>query len=202
MTIKQKQNLLAYLGYYVGNIDGDWGTLSQTATKAFQQDFGGISIDGIAGEETQMALRHAVTYGMPAKNVDEPAEDVNFSGTGTFWDNIRYWTREEFKCRCGEYHTPYCNGYPVEPDQTLVELADDARAHFGRPGHRSSGIRCRQHNADQPGSAANSKHLFGKALDFWIEGVSGSALLAYVQRDPRTSYAYIVQDNIIHMDVA
>ena len=25
MTIKQRQNLLAYLGYYVGNIDGEWG---------------------------------------------------------------------------------------------------------------------------------------------------------------------------------
>ena len=45
MTIKQKQNLLAYLGYYVGNIDGEWGTLSKTATTAFQKDFG-LKADG------------------------------------------------------------------------------------------------------------------------------------------------------------
>lgn len=25
MTIKQRQHLLAYLGYYVGNVDGVWG---------------------------------------------------------------------------------------------------------------------------------------------------------------------------------
>ena len=35
MTNKQKQCLLCYLGYYVGSIDGVWGTLSKTATKAF-----------------------------------------------------------------------------------------------------------------------------------------------------------------------
>ena len=46
MTIKQRQHLLAYLGYYVGNIDGQWGTLSKTATVAFQKDFG-LTADGV-----------------------------------------------------------------------------------------------------------------------------------------------------------
>lgn len=200
MTVTQKQNLLQYLGYYHGPVDGLWGDQSQQATEDFQRDFGGITVDGIAGAETQKAMTHAVAYGMPARDADEPATDVNVGST--FWDHIRYWTREEFKCRCGEYHAPYCNGFPVEPDQTLVELVDDIRAHFGRPAHRSSGIRCQRHNADQHGSAANSKHLYGKALDFFIEGVSGADLLARAQSDPRTSYAYIIEGQYVHVDVA
>ena len=90
----------------------------------------------------------------------------------------------------------------MEPDQTLVELVDDIRHDFGRPGHPSSGIRCEQHNADQPNSAPNSKHKYGKALDFFIEGVSGAALLARAQADPRTNYAYIIDGQYVHVDVA
>lgn len=55
MTIKQQQHLLAYLGYYVGNVDGVWGTLSKTACKAFQKDFFQMDskVDGICGSETE-----------------------------------------------------------------------------------------------------------------------------------------------------
>ena len=130
MTIKQRQHLLAYLGYYVGNVDGDWGTLSKTACKAFQNDFG-LKADGIAGTDTEKALTHAVAYGMPAK---KPETVVS----GTFWDDIEYWKREEFRCQCGG---KYCNGFPAEPDEKLVRLVNDIRKKAGRPAHRSSGLR-------------------------------------------------------------
>ena len=81
MTIKQKQCLLAYLGYYVGNIDGKWGQLSKVACKAFQKDFG-IPDDGVCGSETEKALKHAVAYGMPVK--EEPKD---------FWEGIKYFKR-------------------------------------------------------------------------------------------------------------
>lgn len=204
MTNKQRQLLLAYLGYYVGDIDGDWGTLSRTACKAFQTDFGGIAVDGFGGPETDKALKHAVAMGFLRRDMVQGATDNTVgdksSSTGTFWDHIRYWKREEFACRCGDYHAPYCNGFPVEPDQTLVELVDDIRHDFGRPGHRSSGIRCYQHNIDSKG-AKNSKHTIGKALDFFIEGVSGAQLLARAKADPRTSYAYIIEGQYVHVDV-
>ena len=203
MTIKQRQHLLAYLGYYIGAIDGDWGAGSRAACTAFQRDRN-ITADGYGGPETDKQLRYAVANDLfrwePVE--DEVVVSKNETTTGTFWDHIRYWKREEFRCRCGEYHAPYCNGFPVEPDQTLVELVDDLRHSFGRPGHPSSGIRCEQHNADQPNSAPNSKHKYGKALDFFIEGVSGSALLARAQADPRTNYAYIIDGQYVHVDVA
>ncbi len=192
MTVKEKQHLLAYLGYYVGDVDNEWGTLSKTACKAFQQDYFQMDskVDGICGTETEKALKHAVCYGMPAKK-----QEVLVSGD--FWDDIKYWSREEFRCQCGG---KYCSGYPAEPDQTLVELVDTLRHKAGRPGHRSSGLRCATWNTIQ-GGVANSKHMTGKALDFFIEGLSGNQLLAMAQSDPRTSYAYIIDGQYVHVDV-
>lgn len=196
MTVKRKQCLLYYLGYYAGEIDGEWGILSGEATKDLQRDHN-LVVDGIFGDKTLEAAKNAVAndrFKIITKDQDQTTD------TSDWWENIRYWTRNEFACRCGEKHTPYCNGFPVEPDRTLVELADDIRAHFGRPAHRSSGIRCTQHNIDSRG-VSNSKHLYGKALDFFVEGVSGAQLLAYVQTDPRVNYAYIIEGQYVHMDV-
>ena len=197
MTAKQKQCLLAYLGYYHGAIDGAIGPQTRAAVEEFQRAEG-LTAVGSPGPLTQAALLEAVANG---RFRAEDTQIVPDEPTGTFWDHIRYWTREEFRCRCGEYHAPYCNGFPVEPDQTLVELADDVRAHFGRPGIRSSGIRCKQHNADQKNSAVNSRHLYGKALDFRIQGKTSGEVLAYVQTRPGVRYAYAIDDSYVHMDV-
>ena len=196
MTTLQIQALLTYLGYDPGEVDGLPGKNTRRAVLAFQAAEG-LAQDGSPGPITRAALLDAVAAGrFRAEDAQTPDDS-----TGTFWDHIRYWTREEFRCRCGEYHAPYCNGFPVEPDQTLVELADDVRAHFGRPGIRSSGIRCKQHNADQKNSAVNSRHLYGKALDFRIQGKSSADVLAYVQTRPGVHYAYAIDDSYVHMDV-
>lgn len=187
MTIRQIQHLLAYLGYYLGTVDGIWGNLSAGAVKQFQMDFGDLDADGIAGTKTQEALKYAVANGMPHK--EESEED--------FWGHIRYWSREEFRCRCGG---KYCSGFPAEPDTVLVELVDDLRSMAGRPAHASSGLRCQTWNAIQ-GGVAGSRHLTGKALDFSVEGLSGDQLLALAQSDPRTRYAYIIDGGWVHVDV-
>ena len=196
MTIKQRQHLLAYLGYYVGQVDGDWGSLSKTACTAFQKDRE-ITADGYGGPETDKALKHAVANDL-FKSEPVVDEDTNVpTTTGTFWDHIRYWSREEFRCLCGG---KYCNGFPVEPNQILVELVDDIRHKAGRPGIPSSGLRCKTWNALQ-GGVANSDHMEGKALDFSVEGMSGSQLLALAQADSRTRYAYIIDGGWVHVDV-
>lgn len=184
MTNKQRQLLLAYLGYYAGDIDGDWGTLSRTACKAFQTDFGGIAADGFGGPETDKALKQAV------------AEDRRRTSPG--WEGIRYWTREEFRCQC---NGQYCDGFPAEPDLVLVALLDDVREHFGRPGHRSSGLRCKTWNAIQ-GGVPNSRHLTGKAMDFRIEGHTAGEVLDYVNRIGSARYAYAIDSAHVHVDVA
>lgn len=192
MTIKQKQHLLAYLGYYVGNIDGDWGALSKTACKAFQKDFGGLEVDGICGAATEKALKHAVAYGMPAKKVEETKP----SASGDFWDGIKYFKKSEFACKCGKH----CNGFPVEPQEKLIKVADRTRAHFGNRITVSSGVRCAQHNANV-GGVSNSRHLSGKAMDFCVSGMSASMVLTYVQKQPEIRYAYAIDSNYVHMDI-
>lgn len=177
MTAKQKQCLLAYLGYYTGQADGIWGPLSQNAAKAFQNDWG--------SGELEEALKQAVVSGMPEK---EGSED--------FWRGIRYFTRQEFACKCGK-----CGGFPTEPDRTLVQLAEDVREHFGAPMIPSSGVRCAAHNV-RVGGVSGSRHLSGKAVDFCIRGKSAAQILAFVQRDPRTRYAYAIDAAYVHMDVA
>ena len=168
MTIKQQQLLLAYLGYYTGDIDGRFGPQSVAATKAFQRDFGGISVDGICGEQTEKALKHAVAYGIEKKpdstdctNVqNNNTENSTDGNTGTVWDEIKYFKKQEFACKCGKY----CNGYPAEIDMNMVKIADEIRARIGKPIHINSGLRCKTHNANV-GGVSNSQHLLGKAAD-------------------------------------
>lgn len=163
MTIKQKQCLLAYLGYYSGSIDGKWGAKSKSATKAFQNDFG-ITADGICGTETEKALKHAVTYGMPKK--EEPKD---------FWAGIQHFKKSEFKCKCGK-----CGGFPVEPDEKLVELLEKIRNHFGAAVTITSGVRCKTHNTNV-GGASGSQHLKGTAADIKVKGVAPEKVAAYAE---------------------
>lgn len=168
MTLKQKQSLLAYLGYYNGPLDGLWGEKSQRATIDFQRDFVGLSVDGICGEQTEKALKHSVAYGIDKKpdNTDYTGVQNNNAGnstdnnTGTTWDEIKYFKKQEFACKCGKY----CDGYPAEIDMNMVKIADEIRSRIGKPIHINSGLRCKTHNANV-GGVSNSHHLLGNAAD-------------------------------------
>ena len=110
---------------------------------------------------------------------------------------VKYFSRSEFRCPCGR-----CGGFPVEPEERLVRLADMVRQHFDAPATVSSGVRCQAHNDELPGSVKNSYHVRGKAMDFCVRGVSGATLLAYVRQLPGVHYAYQIDDSFVHMDVA
>lgn len=257
MTIKQKQWQLYLLGYYTGNIDGDFGPKSENATLAFQKDFfpDEIAWDGIFGPNTeaktkeiidaiqdvvtayvdtplvndslagsntmeavkayQRAMELPVTGIVDAETYEEirqwvgptpnatptvpdvTVDDDNVSDkTGTFWDEIEYFTREEFKCKCGGR---YCNGYPAEMKEAVVRIANNARKHFGRAGHIISGLRCQIHNANE-GGVANSQHMYGEAIDMRIDNTSADQLLAFVQTQPHR-YAYKINGTNVHVDI-
>ena len=156
MTNKQKQALMAYLGYYVGAIDGIWGSGSREAAKRFRADYGLSNGTGISGAADEKKLLAAVTG--EAKPVEKPVEKPQ--STGDVWAGIQYFRKEEFKCKCGRY----CNGYPAEVDLGMVSIADAIRARLGRPVSVNSGLRCRQHNANVGGASA-SQHMYGTAAD-------------------------------------
>lgn len=190
MTIKQKQCLLAYLGYYTGIIDGIWGPQSEEAAKRFQRDHD-LDDDGVFGKQTRVAILAAVSAGEAAPEINGAEE----TPTGAWWKDIKYFDRSEFACPCGR-----CGGFPVEPDRTLVELSDTVREHFGTPFLPSSGVRCQAHNDELPGSVPNSRHVRGKAVDFCIRGKSSAQVLAYVRTLP-IRYAYAIDGSYVHMDV-
>lgn len=144
MTLTQQQNLLQYLGYYEGKVDGIDGPLTQSAVEAFRKDNGMPNY----GEELEEVLIGAVFHG-------------RFQGSReNFWDTVQYFGRHEFACKCGKY----CDGYPVEPSEALVRLLDEMREIVGLPVYVNSGIRCKQHN-EAVGGAAQSRHMYGDAAD-------------------------------------
>ena len=184
MTVKQKQHLLAYLGYYGGIVDGIWGRQSREAVQAFQQDHG-LPADGCFGAETFQRLVEVIAAG----------QETDQTG-GSFWTDIEFFTEEEFRCKCGGR---YCDGYPARMQEQVVRICDSARRHFGRPGHVISGLRCQKHNASE-GGVENSQHMYGEAVDLMIEGVSADALLAYIQTLPHR-YAYKINAANVHVDI-
>lgn len=54
-TVSQLQTKLRSMGYYSGNIDGIYGSATETAVRNFQRA-GGLTVDGIAGAATLKAL--------------------------------------------------------------------------------------------------------------------------------------------------
>jgi peptidoglycan hydrolase-like protein with peptidoglycan-binding domain len=169
MTVKQQQCLLYYLGYYVGNIDGDWGTLSKTATKAFQKDYG-LTADGVFGTSTEKKILSVVATGKKPQGT---------ATTSDGWDKIRYFQKSEFKCQCGGR---YCNGYPAEIDMTMVGYADEIRHRLGKPLNVNSGLRDPRHNA-AVGGVSDSQHVYGTACDLGCPSGTTPAKMAAIAED-------------------
>lgn len=191
MTTEQLQHLLVFLAYDTGGADGTYGPKTRQAVLDFQKEYGGLAVDGDAGETIWESLRRAIGSGWirPERSADD--EDVSW------WGAIRYFRRDESKiaCSCGR-----CGGFPVEPSRTLMELADRIRGHFDAPMTPTSTVRCPAHNR-AVGGAANSRHLWGKAMDFRIQGKPAGEIIDYVNQQPEVRYAYPVNSRVVHMDV-
>ena len=194
MDTKQIQALLTYLGYDPGDVDGIPGKSTRRAVLAFQAAEG-LEQDGSPGPLTQAALLDAVAKGrFQQEDATKPDDSA-----GTWWDEIRYFKREEkgIACPCGR-----CGGFPVEPAERLMRLADKVRGLAGEPMIPSSTVRCQAHNDELPGSVKNSRHIRGKAMDFCIRGWGAARTLALVRQQPEVRYAYAIDESYVHMDVA
>ena len=192
MTIRQRQHLLAYLGYYVMNVDGIWGSGSREACKSFQLDVN-IPDDGLGGPVTDAALIKAVSNGMI-----KPDRVPENATSGTFWDEIEYFTRDEFRCKCGG---KYCNGYPAEPKEQLVRIADQLRKNLGVPITVVSGLRCPTWNKIQ-GGVENSQHMYGEAADIYARGMSQLRVETELDNIGGVRYHYpITNSSNVHFDI-
>lgn len=177
--------------------DGLAGPRTVAALQAYQKTKG-LSQTGRVDDATWDALMEEspnLPDREPVPEVDTPAEDS--TTVVTFWPGIVYFKREEMRCKCGGR---YCNGFPAEPQELLMELADRAREHFGRPAHVVSGLRCQRWNQIQ-GGVANSQHMYGEAMDIYIEGITADQLLAWMQKQPEVRYCYKINSTNVHFDI-
>lgn len=167
MNVRQKQNLLQYLGYYEGDVDGISGALTEQAVAEFRTDNGNPNF----GDELEEVLIGAVFYGKfkQPKEIEPP---VNVVAPADFWNTVKYFGRHEFACKCGK-----CGGYPVEPKEAFVRKLDAFRERVGEPVYINSGVRCPEHN-EAVGGADDSRHLYGDAADIRCIGKTPEQLYA------------------------
>lgn len=166
-------------------VDGLAGEKTKAATAEYQKK-NGLTATGIADEKTRAKI---------GLDVPEATKTESTTASGDWWDDIKYFKRSEFACKCGK-----CGGFPVEPKEKLVRVADRIRAQKNSPATVSSGVRCATHNA-AVGGVSNSRHKGGKAMDWSVEGTSGAELLALAKKQPEIRYAYIISGNWVHMDI-
>ena len=173
MNTRQIQDSLDLLGYGPISNDGALGPATREAVKKFQRQEG-LSDDGIPGPITGAKLLEAVAAGRMYKPQETTSKPPG--KTGTFWDEIEFFTREEFRCKCGGR---YCNGFPAEMSEDTVRCADEIRRRAGVPLRVNSGLRCDRWNAIQ-GGVKNSNHRTGRAVDL-SGNISPAKLYAIAQ---------------------
>jgi hypothetical protein len=207
MTTKRKQLILAWYGLiHPEEVDGIWGKHSKAATKKLQGALG-IEQDGDFGPTTAAEVWNAIFEGRELVFAD--VTDINVGNksdkgtnvptkTGTFWDEIEFFDRDEFRCKCGG---KYCNGFPAEPNEHLVRIADQLRQNLGVPITIISGLRCETWNRIQ-GGVENSQHKYGEAADIYAKGVSQSSVEAELDKIGGVRYHYAIKDSSnVHFDV-
>lgn len=80
----------------------------------------------------------------------------------------------EFHCRDGSD--------PIFVDTELVEILKKIRAHFNKPVTITSAFRTASWNAKQKNAAKYSQHLYGKAADIQVQGISVEQVYAYADK--------------------
>lgn len=82
-------------------------------------------------------------------------------------DLSKHFNRAEFACSCG------CGFDTV--DYSLVLILEELREFFNAPITIKSGCRCAEYNKSI-GGAKNSQHLYGRAADIVVKGVTPSSV--------------------------
>lgn len=173
---------LKTLGYFNGTIDSYVTPEYTAAVLKFQKKaFKRASDqDGIGGNDTLIAVQ---TF-------------VNFK-------DIKYFEPEEFRCNCG-----HCTGYPAVVNKQLLKNLDALRKEAGSI-TITSGLRCKWKNSRLSGSSSTSRHMSGKAADFYNAKLTGTkakrtAMVKRWYKFKGANYSYANtagMGNAVHCDV-
>lgn len=225
LNIKQRQMNLNFLNYDTGGVDGIEGSKTKAAYKSFQRDFGlavdgiygaktdaklievikdiqakiGATIDGVAGDNTkQKCKEYQSAHGLSVDGICGIATRNSLNNQGFSWDNIKYFKKEEFTCKCG------CGLNNL--DLKLASILEQIREHFGKACIVTSGCRCSKHNK-AVGGVQGSRHVLGKAADIYVQGASANTLLEYTKtlvNNGTLRYTYTNNSNmngVVHVDI-
>ena len=123
--------------------------------------------DGIYGKDTDALLRH-----------------VHNCST------VKNFEPQEFKCPCGK-----CTGYPTYMRVNELKLIQAIRTHYGKPMTITSGLRCKAYNNSLANSSPTSAHLKGKAVDFYMAGVTDTlknrrTAIEWIKKQKNHDYTY------------
>jgi len=83
-----------------------------------------------------------------------------FKDSFTFWDEIKYFSQNEFSCKCG------CGHNPIKYE--MVKKLDFARSNSKTPFIINRGCSCIYHN-NEVGGSKTSSHLLGFAVDIRVK---------------------------------
>lgn len=90
---------------------------------------------------------------------------------------------------------------PVFASQTLVDILENIRVHFGAPLHINSGYRTVSYNAQTKGSSPKSQHCNGLAADIWVEGHTPAEVYAYADKLLGEHGGLGIYNTFVHVDV-
>lgn len=98
---------------------------------------------------------------------------------------------KEFDCR----GVGCCTTTPI--DEKLVEYLQKIRDHFQKPVVLTA-YRCKKHNAEVPNASPNSRHTYGQAADFHIDGVPCTEIAKYAESIGVKGIG--LYDDFVHID--
>lgn len=205
------QRVLKYFGYYGGRLDGIIGNQSKSAIKSFQSQHK-LTADGIVGNLTWNSLVYTFKVHYKTDGVRRTASvSTSSSGGGVTINGYKitvgssqlssHFSRKEFICK-------HCGHLSHAIDPYLIADLEKMRAHFGRPITITCGLRCVAYNnslVKKGWAIRNSKHVYGKAADIYMPGVSKQSIINYWYTLPHAHYAYTNNSNMgnaVHVDVA
>jgi zinc D-Ala-D-Ala carboxypeptidase len=227
--VRKLQEQLNKLGYNAGAVDGIFGNKTHNAVKAFQKD-NGLVADGIVGPKTQNKLNEKLKPKSQSGNVKQLQEILTQIGidvgkidgvdgpktragirqfqkifglavdgiagpkTWAVLDkakNVKHFKVKEFACKhCGEIKIDI---------NLLVKLEELRRAIGNKPIIINSGYRCKTHNT-RVGGAKNSQHMYGKAVDIRVNGMSPRTLEKYADTVFSNGGVGMGGATIVHVD--
>lgn len=99
--------------------------------------------------------------------------------------------RHEFRCK------DLCGLDSI--DHQTLQLLELIRAKFGRPVKVHSGHRCAVYNR-RVGGAKDSQHLWGRAADISINGISPKQIYDFINGEYPHEFGFGLYLNFVHID--